>query len=196
MFGANTMTNPRKKIILNEILFWKQNKLLPEHYCDFLAALYAEGADLEELDPVHPVHHKQAIISLEKRKLILLIVGMCIATVALLSIYFTITSLTLILTVIVGIVALILFISAFRVAQKNNLLAPVFHLLAAVLLFSMSIRIYTTYFNGDNIALFCLIAANCGVWLWSGIKMKLLYFTVSGVLGLLALIAYYIINLS
>lgn len=190
------MTNPRKKIILNEILFWKQNKLLPEHYCDFLAALYAEGADLEELDPVHPVHHKQAIISLEKRKLILLIVGMCIATVALLSIYFTITSLTLILTVIVGIVALILFISAFRVAQKNNLLAPVFHLLAAVLLFSMSIRIYTTYFNGDNIALFCLIAANCGVWLWSGIKMKLLYFTVSGVLGLLALIAYYIINLS
>lgn len=43
MFGANTMTNPRKKIILNEILFWKQNKLLPEHYCDFLAALYTEG---------------------------------------------------------------------------------------------------------------------------------------------------------
>jgi len=192
MFGANTMTNPRKKIILNEILFWKQNKLLPEHYCDFLAALYAEGADVEELDPVH---HKQAVLPSEKRKMYLLIVGISIAIIALLSIYFTISSLTLILTVIVGIAALILFITAFRMAQKNNLLTPIFHLLAAVLLFSMSIRIYTTYFNGNNIALFCLIAANCGVWLWSGIKMKLLYYTVSGVLGLLALIGYYIINL-
>ncbi|MGE7112017.1 hypothetical protein [Lysinibacillus sp. NPDC047702] len=186
------MTNPRKKIILNEILFWKQNKLLPEHYCDFLAALYAEGANVEELDPVH---HKQAVLPSEKRKMYLLIVGISIAIIALLSIYFTITSLTLILTVIVGIVALILFIMAFRMVQKNNLLTPIFHLLAAVLLFSMSIRIYTTYFNGNNIALFCLIAANCGVWLWSGIKMKLLYYTVSGVLGLLALIGYYIINL-
>lgn len=192
MFGANTMTNPRKKIILNEILFWKQNKLLPEHYCDFLAALYAEGADVEELDPVH---HKQAVLPSEKRKMYLLIVGICIAIIALLSIYFTISSLTFVLSVIVGIAALILFITAFRMAQKNNLLTPIFHLLAAILLFSMSIRIYTTYFNGNNIALFCLIAANCGVWLWSGIKMKLLYYTVSGVLGLLALISYYIINL-
>ncbi|MGE7692878.1 hypothetical protein ACQKNC_02005 [Lysinibacillus sp. NPDC094177] len=188
------MTNPRKKIILNEILFWKQNKLLPEHYCDFLAALYAEGEDLEELEPVH---HKQAILPSEKRKLLLLIASICIAMIALLTIYFTISSvtLTLILTIVVGIAALILFLMAFRTAQKNDLLAPVFHLLAAILLFSMSIRIYTTYFNGNNIALFCLIAANCGVWLWSGIKMKLLYFTVSGVLGLLALIGYYIINL-
>ena len=193
MFGVTTMTNPRKKIILNEILFWKQNKLLPEHYCDFLATLYAEGADLEELNPVH---HKQAILPSEKRKLVFLIVGICTAMIALLFMYFTITSLMLILTVIVGIAALTLFFTAFRVARRNDLLAPIFHLLAAVLLFSMTIRIYTTYFNGDNIALFCLIATNCGVWLWSGIKMKLFYFTVSGVLGLLALIGYYLINLS
>lgn len=66
MFGANTMTNPRKKIILNEILFWKQNKLLPEHYCDFLAALYTEGADIEELEPVQ--HPKQAVLPSEKKK--------------------------------------------------------------------------------------------------------------------------------
>ncbi len=192
MFGAKTMTNPRKKIILNEILFWKQNKLLPEHYCDFLAALYAEGLDVEELEPVH---HKQAILPSEKKRLLLVITSICIATITLLSIYFTITSLMIILTVVVGIAAVILFLTAFRTARKNDLLAPVFHLLGAVLLFSMSIRIYTTYFNGSNSALYCLIAANCGVWLWSGLKMKLLYFTVSGVLGLLALTSYYIINL-
>ncbi|KOY80929.1 hypothetical protein I6G82_04660 [Lysinibacillus macroides] len=187
------MTNPRKKIILNEILFWKQNKLLPEHYCDFLAALYTEGADLEELEPVQ--HPKQAVLPTEKRKMILLVAGLCMAIIAMLAVYFTITSLTLILTIVVGISACILFIIALRMAHKQHLLAPAFHLLAAILFFSMSIRICTTYFSGNNIVLFCLIAANCVIWLWSGLKMKLLYFTVSGALGLLALIGYYIINL-
>ena len=30
------MSNQRKQIILNEITFWKKNKLLPERYCNFL----------------------------------------------------------------------------------------------------------------------------------------------------------------
>ena len=188
------MTNPRKKIILNEILFWKQNKLLPEHYCDFLAALYTEGADIEELEPVQ--HPKQAVLPSEKRKMILLVVGLCIAIMAVLALYFTMQSLTLIFTVIVGVGACILFIAAWQMARKKHLLAPIFHVLAAILLFSMSIRICTTYFSGNNTVLFCLIAMNCVIWLWSGIKMKLLYFTVSGALGLIALIGYYIINLS
>ncbi|EAZ85106.1 hypothetical protein BB14905_22588 [Bacillus sp. B14905] len=117
MFGVNMMTNPRKKIILNEILFWKQNKLLPEHYCDFLAALYTEGADIEELEPVQDP--KQAILPSEKRKMLLLVASLCIAIIAVLAIYFTIKALTLILTVVVGIGACILFIAAFQMAQKN-----------------------------------------------------------------------------
>lgn len=187
------MTNPRKKIILNEILFWKQNKLLPEHYCDFLATLYGEGIDLEELEEAH---HKRAVLPSEKRKMLFLVAGLFICMIALLYVYFTITSLTAIFTVIVSITAISLFVMAFLAVKKNGLLAPIFHIIAAILLFSVSIRIYTTYFSGNNIALFGLIAANCVVWLWSGVKMKLLYFTVSGVLGLLALIGYYIINLS
>ncbi|MGL4820278.1 MAG: hypothetical protein ACRC5C_09875 [Bacilli bacterium] len=35
----------RKKVIIDEILFWKQSKLLPESYCDFLLTLYSEGDD-------------------------------------------------------------------------------------------------------------------------------------------------------
>ena len=42
------MENPKKQIILNEILFWKQNKLLPEQYCDFLLKLYTEGEDIKQ----------------------------------------------------------------------------------------------------------------------------------------------------
>lgn len=112
------MTNPRKKIILNEILFWKQNKLLPEHYCDFLATLYTEGADIEELEPVQ--HPKQAVLPSEKRKMILLVVGLCIAIMAVLALYFTMQSLTLIFTVIVGVGACILFILCVANGSKKT----------------------------------------------------------------------------
>jgi len=40
------MNETRKKIILNEILYWKQTGILPEKYCDYLLALYSEG-DIE-----------------------------------------------------------------------------------------------------------------------------------------------------
>ena len=43
------MDPTRKKIILNEINFWKQNNMLPEHYCDYLIALYSEGENPEQL---------------------------------------------------------------------------------------------------------------------------------------------------
>lgn len=97
--------------------------------------------------------------------MILLVVGLCIAIMAVLALYFTMQSLTLIFTVIVGVGACILFIAAWQMAQKKHLLAPIFHVLAAILLFSMSIRICTTYFSGNNMVLFCLIAMNCVIWL-------------------------------
>jgi uncharacterized membrane protein (DUF485 family) len=46
--GGNYMNSQKKEVILNEISFWKKNKLLPEHYCDFLMTLYSEGQEVEE----------------------------------------------------------------------------------------------------------------------------------------------------
>jgi hypothetical protein len=34
----------KTKVILQEIDYWKKNKLLPAHYCDFLTTLYTEGS--------------------------------------------------------------------------------------------------------------------------------------------------------
>jgi hypothetical protein len=33
----------RKETIVQEIKYWKHNRMLPEQYCDFLLALYTEG---------------------------------------------------------------------------------------------------------------------------------------------------------
>ena len=38
----------RKQIIINEIVYWKDNHLLPAHYCDFLLAIYTEGSGIQE----------------------------------------------------------------------------------------------------------------------------------------------------
>ncbi|MTH52454.1 hypothetical protein GKZ89_03470 [Bacillus mangrovi] len=37
------MRTEKKKIIIDEITHWKENKLLPETYCNFLLALYTGG---------------------------------------------------------------------------------------------------------------------------------------------------------
>ncbi len=39
------MNDRKKTLIISEIKYWKQNKLLPAHYCDFLIALYAQGEE-------------------------------------------------------------------------------------------------------------------------------------------------------
>src|SRR5690625_4949745 len=37
------MSNQRIEIIIKEINYWKEHKLLPDVYCDFLLALYTQG---------------------------------------------------------------------------------------------------------------------------------------------------------
>ncbi|MGD6832219.1 hypothetical protein ACQCT5_08650 [Sutcliffiella halmapala] len=37
------MNRQRKDTIIQEIHYWKESRLLPEHYCDYLLALYTEG---------------------------------------------------------------------------------------------------------------------------------------------------------
>lgn len=37
------MNRQRRETIIQEIEYWKRSRLLPEHYCDYLLALYTEG---------------------------------------------------------------------------------------------------------------------------------------------------------
>lgn len=57
------MNAQRKKIIMTEINYWKQNKLLPEHYCDFLITLYTQGNHEQEISA------EDAVLSKEKKKI-------------------------------------------------------------------------------------------------------------------------------
>lgn len=50
------MDQQRRATIIHEIKYWKDNHLLPSHYCDFLLALYTEGtgATDDALDDLLP----------------------------------------------------------------------------------------------------------------------------------------------
>ncbi len=41
------MTDDRTRIIVKEIKYWKDHKLLPQAQCDFLLALYTQGEEFE-----------------------------------------------------------------------------------------------------------------------------------------------------
>ena len=185
------MTNQRKQIILNEITFWKQNKLLPEHYCDFLMTLYTEGSYQDD-EPAGSA--KQSIKGREKRKsrwLFLLIPAVAVALFVLL---FTLDSIWL-----AGIPALLLAITsvagAFYYVKKNELLAPVLYISGALILFGLSVKLSLAYFPENNTALYSVLIGNSIFWLLSGWGMKLIYFMVSGMLGLLAIVIYMAVNM-
>lgn len=183
------MANSKKKIILNEILFWKQNKLLPDQYCDFLMTLYSEG---NEIELEEDISHKKSIIAKEKRNRLKLLLFLGMLSVVLLAALFLVSELTWLVAIVVGAIAIILMVMAYRFAKKKEMLAPILHISSALLLFGISVKISKEYFFENQIVLYALLILNCLLWLFTGYKFKLMYFTISGVLGLLLLIGYQI----
>lgn len=181
------MPNPRKQIILNEILFWKQNKLLPEHYCDFLMTLYSEGNDLELEEELSP---KKAVKAKEKKNNILFSSILIVSSILLLIGLFISKQFVGIIAIFVGIVAIFLLVSSFLFSKKQAIIAPILHIAAALLLLGLSVKVSIEYFPTNQIILYILLIANCIIWLFSGIRLKLMYFTVSGALGIIILIGY------
>ncbi|HWK24424.1 MAG TPA: hypothetical protein VNS08_15455 [Ureibacillus sp.] len=185
------MADSRKKIILNEILFWKQNKLLPEQYCDFLITLYSEGKELE----LEQISHKKSIKAKQKQKKIILCTVVSILVIALLLSLFLVSKMTWIVGIIVGITAIFLMISAYRFSRKKEMIAPILHIASALLLLGLSVKISIEYFPENQIVLYSFLIINCLLWFFTGYKYKLMYFTVSGILGAVVIIGYQFMNL-
>ena len=183
------MSNERKKIIVNEISFWKKNKLLPEHYCDFLMTLYTEGNfENEELKG----DASKAIKAQEKRINIAKYVCIPVFAIILVALLFTLDWVWL-LSVVAGIAAIACLFGAFYFAKRNQLITPILHVSGALLLLAVTVRICLTYFPQNNPVLYGALALNCCLWLFSGLKLKITYFTISGGLGLVAMIIYWFI---
>ncbi|MEK4486499.1 hypothetical protein MHH81_13040 [Psychrobacillus sp. FSL H8-0484] len=181
------MSLQRKQIILNEIAFWKKNKLLPEHYCDFLTALYAQGELVEQEKPT------KAVLSKEKKNLLLPVAIGILTGLLLVALIFMSTA-VLIPIIASGIAVFAFLYIAIKLAKTKSIMTPLLFVFSALLLLGLSFKVWEIYFDNYPLLLIGLIIGNCLLWLFSGLLLKLVYFSISGILGIV-LIVFYVFKL-
>ncbi|MDV6377930.1 hypothetical protein ORD22_06595 [Sporosarcina sp. GW1-11] len=188
------MTKEKKQIIISEIRYWKQNKLLPEHYCDFLITLYAQGEDPDEVAEKKTSTLQKERRQLRTKQLMILLFSLLLAGVASAAM-FLYTEYPMVTLVAAALLAFSFLLIVSRKSFIRNGFAPFLYISLAFLLLMMSLKIWTVYFNADTTLLIGLLMLNCSLWLFTGRVLKLLYFTISGSLGLLTIIAFLILSL-
>jgi hypothetical protein len=170
------MSDNRKEIIVKEIRYWKETKLLPEQYCNFLLALYTEGEQINGTKV-----GKRSI----KRKYLLAYTPLLLVPFGIF-IYFTELSFFLQMT-LYALLLLFGFGASFYFFRKaTDFIVPMISTALIALLCSVDLATYL--FPNNHVSLYVIITLNCLVWFIIGKKAKLLYFCISSILGLLLLI--------
>lgn len=178
------MNERRKKIVLSEIKYWKQNKLLPDHYCDFLSTLYAEGEEQE----THVVKSSTSLLHKEKRKKKWMMISVVVFSLVIAALMQGMNDEIALLIGGVGIVLLLGYATIKSV--KSSIVLPFIYIASAFLLLVMSLKLWSLYFSEQPMLLIGLLMLNCVMWLFAGRFLKLLYFTLSGSIGLVSIIGF------
>lgn len=168
------MEESRKQIIIKEIIHWKNNRLLPEHYCDFLLALYTEGNTSDSVEK-----NKDG----SSNKLLYLLTFI---PIALFLLYFT--ELSLILQMVFAIILMISGIFLSVLFYKKNLFFQFPLVLLAFITLFISVDTTLTLFPSNNLSMYFALGINILIWFIVGWKLKQLYFSISGILGLIMLV--------
>lgn len=182
------MNEKRKSIILSEIKYWKQNNLLPEHYCDFLSTLYERGDTSQEAEG----KAEMAILHKEKRNNKLKIISILVFAIILGILMQMLNDGTAVLLGAIGVAALLAYATLKSV--RRSVILPFIYIVSAFLLLIMSLKLWSVYFPEQPMLLIALLILNCVMWLFAGRLLKLLYFTLSGSIGLVSIIVILVIQ--
>lgn len=172
------MDEIRKKIIVNEIHYWKNNKMLPEQYCNYLLALYTEGTDSDVTEQV--TTKTRGKIHLHYFAVIPLIL------MALFVIYFTGLPIGMQIAILSVLVLIGLGFSIYF--SKKGLFFQVPLIASALLALLGSVELTSRALPQNHLVLYIVLVINCSLWLLAGKTLKLLYFSISGVLGIVLII--------
>lgn len=180
------MNKRRKTIILSEIKYWKQNNLLPAHYCDFLSTLYAGGEEDEakEVKKSASVLHKE---KMKKRWLLISIAAVSLVIAGLMQVMNDEVALYL---GAIGVFGLLAYATV--KSLRSSVVMPFTYIASAFLLLVMSLKLWSVFFSEQPMLLIGLLILNCVMWLFAGRFLKLLYFTLSGSIGLVCIIGFLI----
>lgn len=174
-----------------EIKYWKQNKLLPEQYCDFLVALYSNGDKID----VKEIKVSNSVLIREKKKrvgiilLILILAMSCIATLFLLNAHPLITF---------GIPFIVICLQMLYALSGDSFakfqILPLLYISNAFILLAVSLKFWSSFFDGQVILLIGILLINSVLWLFAGRLLNLIYFTISGIVGTLLVVGFVFIQ--
>lgn len=173
------MNSSRKEIIISEITYWKQHHMLPEHYCDFLLALYTEGEISANKKGRDKNVWKNSLIIF----LILTALGLSVFVI-----YFTEFNFVLQTMILTSFVVLLLLFGIYY--TKKEYWYTFFYIGTAIQLLLLSVFLNDKLFHNGAGTLCAMIIVNCILWILTGWKLKLYYFIFSGIIGIIVLVIY------
>ncbi|CAN7319177.1 hypothetical protein [Rossellomorea sp. LjRoot5] len=171
----------KTETIIHEILLWKQTKMLPEQYCDYLLALYTEGAGIDDNQSAEPQ---------KKTFLNEFLISISTLVISLFVIYFTELSIVLQTAILASFVGLLMGVGIYYTKKQFSPL--LLYTAAACILLLSSIEITEKIFAGNTSRLYITLFMNCLIWIGAGVKWRLNYFTLAGSVGA-ALVGIYIL---
>ncbi|WP_409297638.1 hypothetical protein V1498_06430 [Peribacillus sp. SCS-26] len=176
------MNETRKKIILNEVRYWKANRLLPAQYCDYLLTLYSGESQ--------PAGREGKAGFLGKP------FG---AAAAVLSVALTLyvnyfTELDLNLQMLLAVIFILMSAAAVFVLKKDKILFQSALVLTAFNILLLTVKILDAAAPGSRTAYFIVLGLHCAGWMAAGWKFKIKSFMFGSIIGTLLLI-YFLVKM-
>jgi hypothetical protein len=167
------MDETRKKIIIQEILYWKNSRMLPDQYCDYLLALYNEGEEVQRQD-------KKAARPRTRMVLPYLGIGFIIMLTLFLN-YFT--ELPYEMQIGLSLFSIIVLVLA-SIYFSKRVWSYHIPLIGAAFLFLLATVQAAEHFAPGRIGiLYLFLLCHCGIWVYGGKRLSIAYFSVAGYLG-------------
>lgn len=156
--------------------------MLPENYCDFLLAHYQDEETKLDEDMNRSQHVKW-----HWKQFFPYFFAVLLFPLSFVIIYFTEFSF-----VLQTLILAIFIISSFLLGKyytKKDVWHPIFYIMATMIVLLLSIHTNTVLFQNEPTKLYTTLFLNCGLWLLLGRVFSLIFFSISGVLGILILVS-------
>ncbi|QOS90144.1 hypothetical protein [Peribacillus sp. JNUCC41] len=176
------MDEMRKKIIIQEINSWKESRMLPEQYCNYLLALYSQG-EQPPSKSIKTESKKNGIFSG-------MLIGVLFAFIVFLN-YFT--EIPIRMQMLMTTISILVFWLAVRrfIGRKIIFQMSLMGMVLSLLLLTISFAEFMA--PGKVGILYIFLFINCGLWILIGKKLKLLHFSIAGGLGALVILYFLLI---
>jgi uncharacterized membrane protein len=176
------MDEQRKQILLKEIKFWKESRMLPEHYCNYLLTIYSEGSDIQ----TEKANSKSNVS-------ILAIICALFLPISVYVLYFTELSLNLQIFIL-GLILAFTTVFMIRLTKKQIIWRHLSYCVFAFLCLEISIELFSRVFKLSTMGFGVILLLNCICWILIGLVKKLNYFVISGIACTIIFITYVFIS--